>query len=194
MIDSCRIIRLISMVSAGVLMGEYAFALLPTASAKLQPANGVAGDGFGFSVGIAGSRAIVGSWESNSLAGSAYLYNLNGQQLFKLKGDDTGGNDNFGISAAISGDLAIVGGRGNDLHGVDSGVVYLFVVNTGKQLRRLEHPFLSTGDEFGFRQRSTERPRWLVPGPKLSPTSRMLAQPISRMLTASFRRSQIGYS
>jgi len=121
---------------------------------KLTPADGSGGDRFGYSVGISGNTAIVGSYlddDFGSNSGSAYLFDLTtGSQLHKLNAADAGGGDRFGFSVAISGANAIVGATREDSGGSNAGAAYLFDVASGAQLSKLTASDADTGDNFGF--------------------------------------------
>ena len=98
--------------------------------AKLLPNDGAAGDGFGISVAISGTTAIVGAYQDDDggdKSGSAYLFDAaTGQQIAKLLPDDGAADDVFGISVAISSTSAIVGAVWADNNGFRSGSAYLF--------------------------------------------------------------------
>ncbi|MCB0567856.1 MAG: T9SS type A sorting domain-containing protein [Phaeodactylibacter sp.] len=81
---------------------------------------------FGNSVGISGTRAIVGVhiYDVNgNNSGSAFIYHWNGFEWeeHQLIPDDGNTGDHFGASVAISGDKAIVGAYGSGF-----GSAYLF--------------------------------------------------------------------
>jgi len=120
---------------------------------KLVGTDGGVGDSFGHSVGISGTKVIVGALFEDSLAadsGAAYLFDARtGSQLYKLKADDAAESDWFGHSVAISGNYAIVGANLADAAGVDSGAAYVFDVNTGAQLHKLVPADAAAGDWFG---------------------------------------------
>ncbi len=122
----------------------------------LKGADTVAGDRFGYSVGISGDHLIVGAmWEDSaaigvnsggygngaSNSGTAYLFHHSGgawSQEAQLKALNAGGGDVFGYSAAISGDLVVVGapfeksnstgvnGDGDDNSMSLAGAAYIF--------------------------------------------------------------------
>jgi hypothetical protein len=96
---------------------------------KLLLSDGAAFDGFGGSVAISGTMAILGSNDDDNgpASGTAYLFDtITGQQLFKLLPSDGQGGDYFGGSVAISGNTVIVGAPGDDDNGESSGSAYLF--------------------------------------------------------------------
>ncbi|MBL4698205.1 MAG: hypothetical protein JKX70_05160 [Phycisphaerales bacterium] len=122
---------------------------------KLTASDADSADGFGKSVAISGTTAIIGAPGNDGAgpqSGSAYIYNtMTGEQLFILTADDSITQAAFGESVAISGTTAIVGARdnrGGSFFG--SGLAYLFDTTTGQQL-----PFTLTadnpmaGDSFG---------------------------------------------
>ena len=101
--------------------------------AKLQAADGEAGDVFGESVAIAGDTAIVGAdlEDTGSIyAGAAYVFERNQGganmwgQVAKLQAADSAAGDFFGFSVAIAGDTAIVGAA-------LKGAAYVFARNQG---------------------------------------------------------------
>ena len=110
--------------------------------------------GFGYSVAICGTSAIVGSaWDDDngSQSGSAYLFDTTtGARIAKLLPSDGTANDRFGISVAISGTTAIVGAHFDDDNGSDSGSAYLFDTSTGLQIAKLLPNDPAACDEFGI--------------------------------------------
>ncbi|MCH7886446.1 MAG: T9SS type A sorting domain-containing protein [Candidatus Marinimicrobia bacterium] len=126
--------------------------------AKLLPAEGAAGDRFGFSVSISGDYAVVGAPfddDNGTDAGSAYLFKRTGTswtQEAKLLASDGAVEDSFGSSVSISGDYAVVGARCDDDNGTDSGSAYLFK-RTGTswtQEAKLLPSDGAAGDHFGW--------------------------------------------
>lgn len=120
---------------------------------KLLPTLGGANEWFGYSVGISGNTAIVGSPLDGDLganSGSAFLFDTTtGVELHKLLPNDGSAGDNFGISVAISGNRAIVGSYFDNPSGATSGSAYLFDVSTGAQLAKLTPNDGTAGDNFG---------------------------------------------
>lgn len=109
--------------------------------------------GFGYSVAISGTTAIVGPLGHNSPESSGWV-NLfdteTGQQLFRLTAHDAADQDNFGRSVAISGTTVIVGSLLDDDAGTDSGSAYLFDTQTGQELFKFTASDAAAGDKFGF--------------------------------------------
>ncbi|MCH8823130.1 MAG: FG-GAP repeat protein [Planctomycetes bacterium] len=129
----------------------------PTQIAKLLANDGAKSDGFGISVAISGTTAIVGAWfdrDNGHDSGSAYLFDTTtGRQIAKLLPNDGAADDRFGFSVAISGPTAIVGAWGNDENGERSGSVYLFDIsdpNNPAQIARLLADDGAAGGIFGY--------------------------------------------
>jgi len=80
-------------------------------TAKLVPADGAAGDEFGFSVAVKGGVVVVGAVRDvhNGIAsGSAYLFDAStGAQLAKLTASDAAAGDEFGFAVATDGVVGI---------------------------------------------------------------------------------------
>jgi cysteine-rich repeat protein len=102
-----------------------------TEQAKLVPADGVEGNGFGWAVALDGDTAIVAAPEDSFggfLAGAAYVFVRSGStwtQQAKLLPADGAAGDSFGRSA-LDGDTAIIAAAGVDANGENSGAAYVF--------------------------------------------------------------------
>lgn len=109
--------------------------------AKLLPADGGENQLFGWSVGIDGRTAIVGTpWAiaTGKNSGSAYLFDtVSGQQITQLAPRQGSSNAGFGYAVAISGSTAIVTALGDDANGMLSGGAYLFETLTGRQIAKI---------------------------------------------------------
>ena len=121
--------------------------------AKLFPANGATDDGFGWSVSLSGTTAIVGTLEGYS--GSAYVFERDGgtwSQVAHLSPSDSAAHDFFGCSVSVSGTRAVVGARWDDDCGTRSGAAYVFEDNgtAWVELAKLFPSEGATGDGFGF--------------------------------------------
>jgi hypothetical protein len=121
---------------------------------KLLPISGEAGDWFGESVGISGTKAIIGARnddDNGGMSGSAYIFDLTtGSFLFKLLASDGASGDHFGASVAIDGVTAVVGAFGDNDNGSNSGSAYLFDVTSGLQISKLLPGDGEAGDAFGW--------------------------------------------
>ena len=117
-------------------------------SARLVADDGAGLDGFGSSVAISSTIALVGAMQHNNKQGAAYLFDLaTGTQTAKLTASDAANGDFFGFSAAISGTTTIVGAFGKEKK---QGAAYLFDIVTGKQIATLTASDAAEGDGFGI--------------------------------------------
>ncbi|MGA2208203.1 MAG: FG-GAP repeat protein [Acidimicrobiales bacterium] len=94
--------------------------------AELTPSDAAADDGFGTSVSISGSTALIGASGSTSNAGAAYVFTRSGSkwsQQAELTASDAASGDHFGQSVSVSGSTAIVGAPGA---ATSSGAAYVF--------------------------------------------------------------------
>ena len=94
---------------------------------ELKGSDTVAGDGFGWSVGISGTTAVVGAPYYRKKAGRAYVFTKSAgvwKQTAALEGSDTVSGNVFGF-VAISGTTAVVGAP--DYHNF-AGRAYVFEV------------------------------------------------------------------
>ncbi len=96
--------------------------------AKLNASDAATNDNFGVGVSIKGDYALIGAYDENSAAGSAYLFKRSGTswtQESKLTADDASNNARFGIYVALDVNYAIVGAyKANS-----SGTSYVYSVN-----------------------------------------------------------------
>jgi hypothetical protein len=107
-----------------VVVGEPHSVLTPTPLAELKSADGAAGDGFGSSVAISGTLAVVGAPYHGS--GRAYVFTdtaAGWKETAELIGSDPAGDDDFGWSVAIAGGTVVVSAPG---HGNGGGRAYVF--------------------------------------------------------------------
>jgi len=120
---------------------------------KLLSLDGSAGDYLGVSADIDGNRAVVGAWgdeDNGPASGSAYLFEVStGQQLWKLLPGDGAPADGFGAVVAIQGSRAVIGAPYDNDWAADSGSAYVFDVDTGQELFKLNASDPEAGDEFG---------------------------------------------
>jgi len=111
-------------------------------------------DDFGWSVGISGNKAIIGSpgaSEDGSASGRAYIVStISGQLLHELVNPNqysNTDNDRFGSAVAISSKYAIVGALEDGTYN-DQGVAYVYDVNSGSLLYTIENPSLGNSERF----------------------------------------------
>ena len=99
---------------------------------KLTASDGVAYDGFGYSVSNDGDYAVIGARFDPNVGpgfGSAYVFRREEASWIeeaKLTASDGAAYDGFGFSVSISGDYTVVGSYNDDDNGVNSGSVYLY--------------------------------------------------------------------
>ncbi|MBL3528201.1 MAG: choice-of-anchor D domain-containing protein [gamma proteobacterium endosymbiont of Lamellibrachia anaximandri] len=124
---------------------------------KISAFDGANGDDFGNSVSIDGDTAVVGAYDDDSRAGSAYVYVRNpvtGAWNFqqKLTAPDRQDFDRFGSSVSLSGDTVVIGVERDDDNGDESGSAYIFV-RDGTGTWNIEQKLLASdgalGDHFG---------------------------------------------
>lgn len=131
-----------------------------TPVALLRSASPAAGDFFGASVCISGTRMVVGARleDTNSTnAGSAFVYELAGptptQPLLILRNPNPSNGDEFGQSVAISGQRVAVSAPYADPGDIrDSGSVYVFELDAPQPhlpVLTLANPEPAVSDQFG---------------------------------------------
>jgi cell wall-associated NlpC family hydrolase/drug/metabolite transporter superfamily protein YnfA len=118
--------------------------------AELKGSDTVAPDGFGASVAVSGTTAVVGA-PGHAGDGRAYVFTETDgawKQVAELRDSNTLANDNFGLSVAISGTTAVVGAGDNN---GAAGAAYVFTETAGvwKQVAELKGSDTVGGDWFG---------------------------------------------
>ena len=119
---------------------------------KLQASDKEIDDNFGYSVAIDGDKIVVGApYEDTgaSDAGAVYIFDIYGNQLYKLQASDKEINDNFGYAVAISGDKIVVGAPNEDTGASAAGSVYIFDTD-GNQLHKIQSSDIEAVDSFGY--------------------------------------------
>jgi hypothetical protein len=98
--------------------------------AKLVPEDGAAGDEFGFSVALDGTRLVVGAPLDDDGAvdaGSAYVFDVTtGAPLAKLRASDANASDGFASQVAIADSQVVATASNDDDNGAASGSAYVF--------------------------------------------------------------------
>jgi len=108
-----------------------------TQQAKLVPADGTAGDYFGFAVAVDADTIVVGAYgddDKGADSGSAYVFTRTGAtwtQQAKLTAPDGTANDYFGHAVAVDAGTIVVGAYGDDDKGDYSGSAYVFTRTGG---------------------------------------------------------------
>ena len=102
----------------------------PSNETKITDDGTQSGTGFGVSVAVGSCRIVVGAWRSfvgsNTNQGSAYIFDLNGNQLGIITASDGAANDNFGRSVAVGSSKIVVGAYADDDNGGASGSAYIY--------------------------------------------------------------------
>ena len=109
---------------------------------------------FGNSVAISGDNILIGEYFNDiggigigTNAGSAYLFDTDGNLLQAIDNPAPGNFEAFGESVAIDGDNLLIGADGNN---GDAGSAYLFD-NSGNLLQTFDNPMpISSDDSFGY--------------------------------------------
>jgi len=121
----------------------------------LRPPTPRPADGFGSSIAALGNKVFIGAPRDDTVAtdaGAVYAFEFDGR-AWRLRPDllkhAPRPNDKFGCSLATVGDRLLVGAVGDNQHGADAGVVYLFDASTGQKLRAFWNPSPAAGDVFG---------------------------------------------
>jgi hypothetical protein len=146
-----------SLASAG---HAYLIDLSTNAITTLNSESPLAGELFGYSVGIDSSTAIVGAPNetvgSTASAGSAYLFDVaSGHLTDTLNSSSPTFEGRFGTSVAIGGITAVVGAPGETSYSVgcglvsDAGVVYLFNTQNHRAVDVFSSPNAVFGGELG---------------------------------------------
>ncbi len=143
--------------------GAYVYARTGTnwtQQAKLTASDAASYEYFGYSVGISGDTAVVGSYSDDNAngtdAGSAYVYartGTNWTQQVKLLAADGAATDYFGWSVGIFGDTVIVGADNDDnAGGTDAGSAYVFTRSNTvwSQQAKLTASDGAASDTFGY--------------------------------------------
>ena len=98
-----------------------------TQEQRFVASDGAAGDVFGWSVSLAGDRALVGAPGNDGGRGAAYIFVRSGSawtEEQELVANDGAAFDNFGNAVSLAGDRALVGAYWNDEF---RGAAYVFV-------------------------------------------------------------------
>ncbi len=112
-----------------------------------------AGDNFGVSVSISGTKAVVGA-SNESGTGAAYFFELSGgtwSEVNKVFASDAQNGDGFGLSVSISGTNAVIGANGEDSGGLTAGAAYFFDLSGGtwSEVNKVIASDSQNNDQFG---------------------------------------------
>jgi len=130
----------------------YIFDIDGNQLAKLVASPRTGFDYFGTSVAASNTRIVVGNPNSNTPspdAGSAYIFDIDGNQLAMIQSSDVQGNDFFGWSVAVSDTRIVVGAKEEDTTAFNAGSAYIFDIN-GNQLAKIQASDVEQYDNFGW--------------------------------------------
>ena len=132
---------------------SYDSTTTPSNEIKITASDGAAEDRFGYSLAVGSDRIVVGSLyddDNGSNSGSAYIFDLNGNELAKITASDGAANDFFAnqTGIAIGSGRIVVGATGDDDNGADSGSAYIFDLD-GNELSKITASDCAAGDVFG---------------------------------------------
>jgi len=120
-----------------------------TENKKILASDGAANDHFGDSVAAGSGRIVVGASQNNN-QGSAYIFDLNGNQLGIITASDVAAGGEFGYSVAVGSGRIVVGAPSDDVGSNNAqGSAYIFDLN-GNQLGIITASDGAAGDFFGF--------------------------------------------
>jgi len=125
--------------------------ILANTETKITASDGASTDRFGFSVAVGSGRICVGAYrndDAGSNSGSAYIFDLDGNELTKITASDGASDDNFGFSVAVGSGRIVVGARFDDDAGTDSGSAYIFDLD-GNELAKITASDADGNDRFG---------------------------------------------
>ena len=129
----------------------YIFDLDGTGQTKITASDGAASDRFGSSVAVGSGRIVVGAYgddDNGSSSGSAYIFDLNGNQLAKITASDGAASDNFGYSVAVGSNKIVIGAYGDGDNGSNSGSVYVYDLDGTNEVK-ITASDGAADDEFG---------------------------------------------
>jgi hypothetical protein len=97
----------------------------------ITASDGAVDDYFGYSVAVGSGRIVVGAYgndDNGSGSGSAYIFDLDGNEVGIITASDGRQSDVFGYSVAVGSGRIVVGAPGNDVINTNDnkGSVYIF--------------------------------------------------------------------
>jgi uncharacterized protein (TIGR03437 family) len=142
--------------------GAYVFVPIGgvwTQRQELTASDGVAGDGFGYSVSVSGDAAVFGApakdYNQNWEQGVAYVFVQSGggwSQQQELTASDGAWDNGFGSAVSVSGDVAVIGAASKTInYQAFQGAAYVFVQSAGtwSQQQELTASDGAGNDQFG---------------------------------------------
>ncbi len=112
------------------------------------------GDQFGFSIRPAGDQVFIGAFANATGgvdAGIAYMFDrASGELLQTFHNPEPTSNDRFGSAIATYGDQVLISAHRDDFAATDSGIIYLFDVDTAQVVRTFANPYPDAEDRVGY--------------------------------------------
>jgi uncharacterized protein (DUF2345 family) len=123
-----------------------------TQQAEIKASDAEPSDSFGSSISLSGDTILVGSVQSNSYTGAAYVFvraNDSWTQQAEFDASDSVEGDEFGSSIGTNGEMAAVGACNKNS---GKGAVYVFWDSGGKWILQTEFTIsdVAAGDGFGI--------------------------------------------
>jgi hypothetical protein len=119
--------------------------------AKIVASDATNADQFGYSVAVGSGKIVVGSPFDDDTAlgsGSAYIFDVNGNEIKKIVASDAGGLDNFGHSVAVGSGRIVVGAPLDGDTAGNSGSAYIFDLD-GNLIKKIVASDPALSDQFG---------------------------------------------
>jgi len=117
----------------------YIFDLNGNQLKKITASDGATGDRFGNSVAVGCGRIVVGAYSDDaglsSDQGSAYIFDLDGNQLSKITASDAAAGDHFGNSVSVGCGRIVVGAYSDDDNGASSGSAYIYDLDGTNEIK-----------------------------------------------------------
>ena len=106
----------------------YIYDLDGTNEIKIVASDGAYRDQFGQSVAVGSGRIVVGAWGGNyqTVPGSAYIFDLDGNQLSILTDSNGNNGDEFGASVAVGSGRIVVGALDIKVTPMVRGAIYIY--------------------------------------------------------------------
>ena len=129
----------------------YIYNLDGTNEIKIVASDGAYRDQFGQSVAVGSGRIVVGAWGGNyqTVPGSAYIFDLDGNQLSILTDSNGNNGDEFGASVAVGSGRIVVGAPGYDADTYGNGAIYIYDLD-GTQVGIITGHDGTNSNNFGY--------------------------------------------
>ena len=102
---------------------------------KITASDGAASDEFGLNVAVGCGRIVVGAPsddDDGSSSGSAYIFDLDGNQLTKITASDAAAGDIFGVRVAVGSGKIVIGASGRTNY---TGLVYVYDLDGSNEVK-----------------------------------------------------------